>query len=74
MAGGGVSAFVEGARDLPRHWCGGRTGWKEAVTRPDPSLASQPTASATWERNGVLTSPQGRVVLSGQCLCCGLSY
>ena len=39
MAGGGVSAFVEGVRELPRHWCGGRTGWKEAVTRPDPSPA-----------------------------------
>lgn len=32
MVGGGVSAFVEGTQELPTHWCGGRTGWKDAVT------------------------------------------
>lgn len=72
MAGGGVSAFVEGVRELPRHWCGGRTGWKEAVTRPDPSPAPRPTASATWERNGVLTSLRAEWSCWGS-VCCGLS-
>lgn len=73
MAGGGVSAFVEGAQELPRHWCGGRTGWKEAVTRPDPSPAPRPTASATWERNGVLMSLRAEWSCRGS-VCCGLSW